>query len=137
MRRFVYPLFFLALASPCDAQVPDETIAAFVNNLPARNIGPANLGGRIVDLDIVERNPNIMYVGAATGGVWKTTDAGKTWAAIFDYQGTQGIGAVTIAPSNPDIAGSAPAKRMPAIPDRGARELTNRPMPVRRGSIWA
>jgi photosystem II stability/assembly factor-like uncharacterized protein len=68
-----------------------------------RAIGPANMGGRIVDLAVVESNPATMYVATASGGLWKTTDGGQTWAPIFDSQPTLNIGDVTVAPSNPDI----------------------------------
>src|SRR4051812_38635027 len=68
----------------------------------ARNIGPANMGGRIVDLAVVEKNPETYYVAAATGGVWKTTDAGVSFTPLMDAQ-TCSIGAIAVAPSNPDI----------------------------------
>lgn len=71
--------------------------------LPARNLGPVNMGGRITDLAVVESNPATMYLAAATGGVWKTTDEGKTWLPVFDQAGTLCIGDVTVAPSNPDV----------------------------------
>jgi len=83
--------------------LPDEQAAALINSLPARSIGPANMSGRITDLDVVESDPKTIYLAAATGGVWKTVDAGKTWSPLFDEQGTLCIGDVTIAPSNPDI----------------------------------
>jgi hypothetical protein len=47
--------------------------------LRLRNIGPANMSGRIVDLDVNERNPYVIYAAAATGGVWKSTTNGVTW----------------------------------------------------------
>lgn len=68
----------------------------------ARNIGPANMGGRICDLAVNETNPDIYYVGAATGGVWKTSDAGATFTPLTDAL-TCSIGAIAVAPSNPDI----------------------------------
>ena len=71
--------------------------------LPWRSIGPAIMGGRIDDFAVVENNPSTIYVGAATGGVWKTTNNGITWSPIFDDQGTGSIGDITIAPSNPNI----------------------------------
>ena len=71
--------------------------------LPWRSIGPAIMGGRIDDFAVVESNPSTIYVGAATGGVWKTTNNGITWQPIFDDQGTGSIGDITIAPSNPNV----------------------------------
>jgi len=76
---------------------------SILNGLKWRCIGPANMGGRIDDFAVVERNPDIIYVGTASGGVWKTTNKGVTWEPIFNDQSTSTIGDVTVAPSNPDI----------------------------------
>jgi photosystem II stability/assembly factor-like uncharacterized protein len=71
--------------------------------LKARSIGPANMSGRIGGLDVVVSNSNIIYVGASTGGVWKSVDGGLTWTAIFDDQPVASIGAIAINQSNPNI----------------------------------
>ncbi len=76
---------------------------SILNGLQWRCIGPCNMGGRIDDFAVVESNPKIIYVGTASGGVWKTTNNGVTWKPIFDDQEMSTIGDVTIAPSNPDI----------------------------------
>jgi photosystem II stability/assembly factor-like uncharacterized protein len=68
-----------------------------------RSIGPANMGGRIDDIAIVEQNPSIIYIGFATGGIWKSTNNGTTWLPIFDKYPVSSIGDIAIAPSNPDI----------------------------------
>src|SRR5437764_4547439 len=68
-----------------------------------RGIGPASMGGRIDDIAGVDSNPYICYLGAATGGVWKTTNNGTTFTSIFDTYSTASIGDIAIAPSNPDI----------------------------------
>jgi photosystem II stability/assembly factor-like uncharacterized protein len=67
-----------------------------------RMIGPFR-GGRTVGATGVVGRPNLFYVGVNNGGVWKTTDAGRTWTPIFDDQPTGSIGAIAVAPSNPDI----------------------------------
>ncbi len=74
-----------------------------LKNLQWRSIGPAIMGGRIDDFAVVEGNASTFYVGAATGGVWKTTNAGTTFEPIFDEQGSTSIGDICIAPSDPNI----------------------------------
>ena len=69
--------------------------------LEFRNIGPAVVGGRIVDIAVDPRSPNTWYVAAAAAGIWKTTNAGTTWTPIFEGQGSFSIGCVTIDPKNP------------------------------------
>ena len=72
-------------------------------NLKPRNIGPAGMSGRITSLDVVVDNPNIIYLGSASGGVWKTENSGNSWTSVFDDQPTQNIGSVAIQQSNPNI----------------------------------
>lgn len=74
-----------------------------VHRLAWRGIGPANMGGRITDLDVPAEQPNTWYVATAGGGLWKTTNAGTTWTALFQNQPTVSIGDVAVAPSNSDI----------------------------------
>jgi photosystem II stability/assembly factor-like uncharacterized protein len=72
-------------------------------NLKPRNIGPAGMSGRITAIDAVVTNPNIFYVGAASGGVWKTENSGQTWSPVFDEQPIQNIGSIAIQQSNPSV----------------------------------
>ncbi|HXX27448.1 MAG TPA: glycoside hydrolase, partial [Terriglobales bacterium] len=67
-----------------------------------RMIGPFR-GGRTRAAAGVPSQPNVFYIGAVNGGVWKSNDYGRTWNPIFDSQPTQSIGAIAVAPSNPDI----------------------------------
>ncbi|MCC7379407.1 MAG: hypothetical protein IT255_08615, partial [Chitinophagaceae bacterium] len=72
-------------------------------NVHWRNVGPTNVSGRCTDVWGISGNKNIMYAAFATGGIWKTEDAGKTWQSVFDHQGTLSIGNMALAPSNPNI----------------------------------
>src|SRR5438876_7597554 len=95
-------LFIVFLASSVLAQQPLKFDAATVSGLPARNIGSATMSGRIAALDAVEQDGRIsVFVGAASGGVWKSVNGGTTYKAVFDRQPVQSIGAVTIDPANP------------------------------------
>jgi photosystem II stability/assembly factor-like uncharacterized protein len=67
------------------------------------DLGPAVAGGRVTSVVGIPGNPNVYYVGAAGGGVWKTTDAGNHWKAIFEHEGSSSIGAIALAPSNPNL----------------------------------
>jgi photosystem II stability/assembly factor-like uncharacterized protein len=68
-----------------------------------RSIGPANMGGRTADVEGVAGNPNIVYAGTASGGIWKTTNGGTTWTPIFERQGTISVGDIALEPNNPDV----------------------------------
>jgi photosystem II stability/assembly factor-like uncharacterized protein len=74
----------------------------YFNDMKWRCIGP-HRGGRTVGAAGVAQQPNVFYIGVNNGGVWKTTDFGRTWFPIFDDQPTGSIGDVVVAPSNPDI----------------------------------
>jgi hypothetical protein len=76
--------------------------AAAYQDLAWRMIGPFR-GGRTRAVAGVPSMPAVFYVGAVNGGVWKTDDAGRTWRAIFDAQPSQSIGAIAVAPADPNI----------------------------------
>ncbi len=80
-----------------------DTVAAALENLEWRNIGPAVMGGRITDLAVLESNPSVFFVATATGGVWKTTNHGIAFEPVFDNEATASAGAVTISQSNPNL----------------------------------
>ncbi len=98
----------LAIASfmlPADAaysQTGYKFDAATVSGLPARNIGSATMSGRVAAVDAIEQDGRItVFVGAASGGVWKSVNGGTTYKPVFDRESVQSIGAVAIDPSNP------------------------------------
>lgn len=90
---------FVTPAGPGEQSSPMDKL----KNLEFREIGPAVMGGRIDDFAVVESNPNIVYAGTASGGVWKTTNNGTTWEPVFDKEGVSTIGDIAIAPSDPSV----------------------------------
>ena len=68
-----------------------------------RDIGPAVAGGRVSAVVGIPGNPNVYYVGAAAGGVWKSSDGGDTWKAVFAHGDTASVGAIAVASSNPNL----------------------------------
>lgn len=89
----------LGLMSTAQAAIDVDLLAG----LEARNIGPAATSGRITDIEAVHNNPNVIYAGTATGGVWKSINAGLNWDPIFDDQDFASIGAIAINQANPSI----------------------------------
>jgi photosystem II stability/assembly factor-like uncharacterized protein len=95
-------------ASPAVAPVASPAapsgglLRAAAGDLRYRMIGPFR-GGRTKAASGVPGQPNVFYIGASNGGVWKTTDFGRVWTPIFDDQPTGSIGAIAVAPSSPDV----------------------------------
>src|SRR5689334_6903598 len=89
----------LALALPLLAQQYDP---ALYNGMRWRQIGPFR-AGRVSAVSGIPGNAAIYYMGTPGGGVWKTVDAGVVWTPIFDQVPVSSIGAVVVAPSNPNI----------------------------------
>ena len=74
-----------------------------LSGIKPRAIGPAGMSGRVTCIDVVTKNPAIMYVGAASGGIWKSESGGVAWKPIFEKEAIASIGALTIQQSNPDV----------------------------------
>src|SRR5271166_6235520 len=89
----------LGFVPPAHAQQIDTKL---LGEMRWRNVGPFR-GGRTRAVSGVASQPNVFYVGAVNGGVWKTNDFGRTWQPIFDGQPTGSIGAIEVAPSDPKI----------------------------------
>src|SRR6266853_4638030 len=98
MKLFACGAIFAVVAS---AQSPSFKNA--FASLQFRNIGPANPGGRVDDIAVVESDPRIIYVGTAAGGVFKTVNGGATFTPITDKLPNSSIGDIAIAPSDPSI----------------------------------
>ncbi len=94
-----FSVITLALsASAQDVSLDSDTLSG----LPIRAIGPATMGGRIADIAAVREGERLtIYVGSASGGVWKSVDSGITFKPIFDKQPSLSIGSIAIDPSNP------------------------------------
>src|SRR6266513_6153615 len=95
------------IASPSVTATPSAVAPPLTDtlfkNLKARSIGPAVMGGRVTDIAIDPRNPFVFYVGVGHGGVFKTNDNGVSFDPIFDKQPVLSIGAIAVAPSDPDV----------------------------------
>jgi photosystem II stability/assembly factor-like uncharacterized protein len=123
LRRFLTPLGLRLLAltlsgiavalanfAPVEARPQALPVSAFAGGLHWRCIGPFR-GGRSVAVSGVPGDPQRFYFGAVGGGVWRTDNAGRTWRPIFDAQPVASIGALAVAPSDPNViyAGSGEA----------------------------
>jgi photosystem II stability/assembly factor-like uncharacterized protein len=74
----------------------------YLKKMPIRSIGPGAMSGRITAITCDPLDANIIYAGAASGGVWRSKNGGTTWEPIFDKAPTQGIGSIVVNPKNPD-----------------------------------
>lgn len=94
------PLVVLG-APPLSAQLAIQP--EHVSSVRARSIGPAGMSGRITAIAALESDPSVVYVGAASGGVWKSTNGGDTWSPLFDDQPILNIGAIAVHPQHRDV----------------------------------
>lgn len=99
MRKHISLLLLLVIGSLSAQKLSMD----LVKNMAPRNIGPGGMSGRVTAIDVVVNNPDIMYVGTASGGLWKSTSGGIKWEPIFDEELTASIGAVEIQQSNPSV----------------------------------
>ena len=80
------------------------TSASPHRNLAWSFLGPTNISGRITDVAVADHGTSRrLYAGSCCGGVWASDDLGQTWQAVFDQEASTSIGALAVAPSNPDI----------------------------------
>lgn len=103
MRRI---LACLALAALLPAPLLAQRMradSAFLAQLRWRSIGPANMSGRVSGVVANPQNPKVIFVAFATGGVWKSTNAGTTWEPVFDRTGAHAASEVAIAPSDTSV----------------------------------
>jgi len=112
MRRTLVLLVILALTTAptwakkskeAAPEEPEKLLDSAVSGLSFRELGPAIASGRVSDIAVHPHKKNLWYVATASGGLWKTVNAGNTWQPIFDAEASYSIGCVTIDPSDPNI----------------------------------
>ncbi|MFO7768935.1 MAG: hypothetical protein R6W82_08295 [bacterium] len=96
-------ILWSAAAAPQAAAQSDPVDPELIMPLEVRNIGPANMGGRIDDIEVPRQDPSTIWMGHASGGVFKSTNHGTTWEAVFDDAVSTSIADIAIAPSNPSV----------------------------------
>jgi photosystem II stability/assembly factor-like uncharacterized protein len=100
-RRNLLIAFVLSLiVTQLEAQKIDMNL---FQGIKPRNIGPAGMSGRVTAIAEDPRNSDVLYIGTASGGLWKTTNAGTTFKPVFDEQPVASIGALAVDPVRPDI----------------------------------
>lgn len=100
MRRLLTLLFVFFLSLDLSAQ---QLNMSLFEAMKPRSIGPAGMSGRVTAIDAVHADPQVIYAGTASGGLWKSTSGGIDWKPIFDDQPTHSIGAVAIYQKTPDV----------------------------------
>lgn len=103
VRKGLRNFLSVVLLTLCTVAYGQKVDMDIFKNMKARAIGPAAMSGRITAIDVVESNPDIIFAGAASGGVWRTTGGGLDWEPVFDDEAVQGIGAIDIYQKNPDV----------------------------------
>ena len=107
MRTLRVPLLVagaaLSFSTIAGAQLSAPLDSAAMAAFKWRSIGPANMSGRVTDIEVDPRNSKVFYVATAAGGIWKTVNAGTMFFPLFDQERVVSLGDIAIAPSNGDI----------------------------------
>ena len=99
LKKLLAALAALALTTTAHAGFDPDRLAG----LKARSIGPAGMSGRVAAIAALESDPDIVFAGAATGGLWRSRNGGLTWEPLFDDQPVHAIGSVAVFQPNPNI----------------------------------
>lgn len=100
IRRTILSAVMIMIAALATGQKTDMSL---FSGIRPRNIGPGGMSGRVTAFAVDPRNENIFYVGTASGGLWKTVNAGTTFTPVFDNEAVASIGSLAIDPLRPDI----------------------------------
>jgi len=100
IRRTLFSAVLIMLTAFVTGQTIDMSL---FNSIRPRNIGPGGMSGRVTAFAADPRNENLFYVGTASGGIWKTVNAGTTFVPVFDNEAVASVGALAVDPVRPDI----------------------------------
>ena len=100
MKNLLLIFVFSLIVTQLQAQKIDMNL---FQGIKPRNIGPSGMSGRVTAIAADPRNSDVLYIGTASGGLWKTTNAGTTFKPVFDDQPVASIGSVAVDPVRPDI----------------------------------
>ncbi len=103
MKKITFSLLFLLSLVFSFTLMAQQLDLSKFNGMKFRNIGPAGMSGRVTAIDVNQKDPRIMFVGTASGGLWRSTDRGISWKPVFDKQRVMSIGSIAIDQHNPDI----------------------------------
>ncbi|MEE8585695.1 MAG: hypothetical protein V3T83_12690, partial [Acidobacteriota bacterium] len=101
-RNLVFGFLMAALLASA-VSTASEAESDKLEALKPRSIGPAAMSGRVTTIDVDPRDPDLIYAGSASGGLWRSRNQGTTWEPIFDDQDSASIGAVAVDPLNSDV----------------------------------
>jgi len=100
----IYPTKFLVIfLIAFSTDVFGQLNMDLLKGMKPRNIGPAGMSGRVTAIDVVNDQPEIIYAGTASGGLWKSESGGINWKPIFEKEAVASIGSIAIQQSNPDV----------------------------------
>lgn len=133
----VYGLLLAFIGSlPVFAAQAKKADKEILKNIKYREIGPTRESGRFVDIAWNEKEPNTFYCATGSGGLWKTTNNGISFEALFTNEPVFSLGDVEVAPSDPSIVWVGTGKLLTPGAPIGETVFTNQPMPGKPGLIW-
>lgn len=113
-----------------------KTDMSLFQGIRPRNIGPGGMSGRVTAFAVDPRNENIFYIGTASGGLWKTVNAGTTFRPLFDDQPVASIGALAIDPQRPDIIWAGTGEGNPRNSVTGGTASSEALTEASHGNAW-